>query len=60
MADQVNQLWKSLKQWKMQIKEILGIAIPIVQIALTIVCWGYMIHYVRLRLKEKANENKAN
>lgn len=60
MADQVNQLLKYLKQLNMEIREILGIAIPILQIALTIVCWGYMIHYVRLRKKEKENENKAN
>lgn len=60
MAILVNQLLKYLKQLNMEIREILGIAIPILQIALTIVCWGYMIHYVRLRLKEKANENKAN
>lgn len=60
MADQVNQLLKYLKQLNMEIRQILGIAIPILQIALTIVCWGYMIYYVRLRKKEKANENKAN
>ena len=44
----------------MEIRQILGIVFPILQIALTLICWAYIIYYVFVRLKEIENENKTN
>lgn len=43
-----------------KIRNILEVAIPIVQLTLALICWGFMIYYVIERVKELRNENKAN
>ena len=43
-----------------KIRDILEIVLPVVQITLAIACWGAMIYYVFVRLKEIKNENQTN
>lgn len=46
------------------LRNFLEIVLFPIQLSLAAVCWGYMIYYVIIRLKEikiqKLNENKAN
>ena len=43
-----------------KIRDILEIALPVIQLTLAVICWGAMIYYVFVRLKELENENKTN
>ena len=47
-----------------ELRNILEIVLPPVQLTLAAICWIYMIYYIIIRLKEiktqNINENKTN